>query len=108
MSNPIALRVARRYRAGAAVAPSKRLRVEFGDGGRISAAELRQMLEPDLGPLERVRFLRSPNDPANIVVWEAVAQDTKAVTGRLIFHAAVAEDQVVTWAEVVLDQAAWL
>jgi hypothetical protein len=98
---PIACRVASRHRA--AVIPA-RARLEYSSGGRISAIELTRMLEPDLGMLTELRFRRSLRIQPNAVEWEALDENASVVTGRLVLHAAVSESQIVSWAEVVVDE----
>lgn len=38
------------------------------------------------------------------MAWEALNENAEVVTGKLVLHAAVAESEVVSWAEVTVDR----
>jgi hypothetical protein len=103
--DPIALRVARRHEAAVVLrdVPAPETRIEYSNDGRISALELMRWLRPKTGPLLTLRFRRSLAVDPNGVEWEALDENANVVTGQLILHAAVANDEVVSWAEVVID-----
>jgi len=69
----------------------------------ITAAELARALELDMGRLTRLRFRATLTLDPNGVEWEAVHINTNVISGRLVLHAAVAEDEVVSWAEVIIE-----
>jgi hypothetical protein len=62
------------------------------------------MLKPIIGVLVKLRFRASLLIDPNGVEWEALDENANVVTGQLILHAAVANDEVVSWAEVVIDE----
>jgi|SRR5580658_7427798 hypothetical protein len=63
-----------------------------------------KMLEPQLGKLVKLRFRRSLAVDPNGVEREALDETASVVTGKLVLHAAVNEHEVVSWAEVVVDE----
>lgn len=104
--DPLAIRVARRHARESAVVfrdvPDK-FRIEYTNSGRISAVALAKMLAPPLGFIPKLVFHRPVDVPANVIAWEALTEDANVVTGKLVLHAAVAEDEVTSWAEVTVD-----
>ena len=104
--DPIAVRVARRHiaRELAAQKPSTRATIGYGGCGRISAVELMKMLKPTTGPLVKLRFRASIVIDPNGVEFESLDENANIISGRLVLHAAVAEDEVVSWAEVIVDE----
>jgi hypothetical protein len=50
------------------------------------------------------RYRRSLKIDPNGVEWEALSDEGRVVTGKLVLHAAVGETEVVSWAEVVVDE----
>jgi hypothetical protein len=104
-ADPLAVRVARRHQAARVVrtVPTTRTRVEYTNSGRISAVELATMLEPQFGYLVRVRFRPTPHGPSTTVAWAAVTEDGAVVSGTLTLRAAVAEDEVTSWAVLTVD-----
>jgi hypothetical protein len=104
--DPLAVRVARRHQADVIFrdVPASKTHIEYADSGRISDMALMKLLEPQVGKLVKLRFRRSMEIDPNGVEWEALTEDAKLVSGRLVLHAAVAEDEVVSWAEVVVDE----
>jgi len=106
MHDPIALRVARRHQAAVVLReePSTRTRIEFTDSGGITACELMKMLARSTGPLVTLRFRPSLTGLPNVIAWEALNDSVDIVTGKLVLHAAVAQAEIVTWAEVSVDQ----
>jgi hypothetical protein len=108
MPDPIAVRVARRHAARhqAAVFPSlsrPNVRVEYTNHGRISAADLKKMLEPQVGRLKWLAF-RPPVAGSPVTIrWEALAERAELVAGTLTLRSEVSDHQVTTWAEVEVD-----
>jgi len=106
--DPIARRVARRHaREGAILfrdAPAKNTRVYYSNSGRISSVELMKMLEPSTGKLLKLQFRRSLKIDPNGVEWESLDENANIVSGKLELHAAVADDEIVSWAEVRVDE----
>jgi hypothetical protein len=105
----LAHRIVRRHQArhGAVIfrnVPAVKTRVEYSDSGRISAVELMKMLEPTTGPLVKLRFRSSMTGLPNTVAWEALDTDANVVTGTLVLHAAVSESEVLSWADVTVDE----
>jgi hypothetical protein len=98
-ADPIASRVAQRYRRDVLGAT----RVEYTDSGTISARDIERLLKPSFGVLMKMRFRPSLVGDPTTVAWEAVDARAHLVRGRLVLHAAVAEDRVVSWAEVLVD-----
>ncbi len=84
--------------------PSARTRVEYSDSEMITAVELMTMLEPTLGFVTNLRFRPSLTGLPNTVSWEALDEHAEVVSGRLILHTAVAENEVASWADVVVDE----
>ena len=103
--DPIAVRVAQRHQAALVVRtfPTTTTRVEFTDGVRISALDLERMLEAQLGYVVRLWFRPASGGPTTSVAWEAVVEDGGVVSGKLVLHAAVAEDEVTSWAVLTVD-----
>jgi hypothetical protein len=101
----IAARVAARHQAAVILrdAPPRRTMIQYSSGGRISAVALMKVLEPELGVLMTVRFCPALTGLPNTVSWEALDEHAHIVTGQLVLHAAVADDEVVSWAEVMID-----
>jgi hypothetical protein len=79
--------------------------VEHTDSGRISAVALAKKLEPQLGLLVKLRFRPSLTATPNTVAWEALNERAEVVTGKLVLHAALAESEVASWAEVMVARA---
>ena len=106
MPTAIAHRVARRHQAAVALrnVPTEGTRVEYSNSGRISAVELMKMLEPSIGALVKLRFRPAITGTPNTIAWEALDENANIISGKLVLHAAVAEDEVVSWAEVVVDE----
>jgi hypothetical protein len=102
---PLAHRVARRHQAAVALrdVPAPSIRVEYSNSGRSSAVALMKMLEPQVGKLVKLRFRRSLAVDPNGVEWEALNETASVVTGKLVLHAALDEDEVISWAEVTVD-----
>jgi hypothetical protein len=106
MPTEIARRVARRHQAAVVFqdVPATETGIEYMDSGRISAVALMNMLEPSVGKLVRLRFRRSFKIDPNGVSWEALDEHANVLTGRLVLHAAFGESELVSWAEVVVDE----
>jgi hypothetical protein len=101
--DPLATRVAARHRAGVVGDVSKQgARVENMKDGKITAAELTRMLEPIVGSLARMLFHR-PSASAREVGWAAVTPDGGVVSGMLVLHTTVTDDEVRSWAELTID-----
>jgi hypothetical protein len=105
-TEPISVRIVRRHHAAVLLrsVPTTKTRVEYTDGGVISAAELASMLEPQIGFVVRLRFHPASDGPPPTIALEAVTENGEVATGKLVLHAAIAEDEIVTWAELTLDQ----
>ncbi len=99
-ANPIAARVARRHQA--AVQRREQTLPDFTR--RISDDDLSRLLEPTIGRLLRVRFRAAMDDGFGVVAWEAVTVRGDYITGKLFLRTVVREDEVVSWAEVTVDQ----
>ena len=84
--------------------PDTRTRIEYSDSGRISATELMRMLEPTCGFVTGLRFRPAITGLPNTVAWEALGPDAEIVTGKLVLHGAVSGVEVVTWAEVMINE----
>jgi hypothetical protein len=106
-ADPLALRVARRHQAAILLrdVPTTKSRVEYSNAGTISAVDLMNMLEGQVGYVVRLRFRPAPGEPSTTVAWEAVTEDGDVVTGKLVLHAAVTEGEVLSWAVLTVDQA---
>ncbi len=98
-TDPISVRVARRHQAALVVreVPTVKKRLEFTDSGRISALDVMNMLEAQFGYIVRLRFQASPGGEATSVGWVAVNENGDAISGKLVIHAAVADDEVMSW-----------
>src|SRR5580658_8829904 len=102
---PIARRIARRHAAAVVFRDVRpKLRVEYSNAGTISAVRFARILEPHLGLLVKLRFRASLTGEPNTLDWEALTENANVIAGRLILHAGVAEDAVISWAEVVVDE----
>jgi hypothetical protein len=105
ITDPLAVRVARRHREAAALSLLPRARIEVTAKGHITAAALIKILEPHVGRLTGLQFRASTVFP-NTVEWDALGEHGQEVTGRLLLHAAVGEDEVVSWVDVTVDRGA--
>jgi len=105
--DPLAARVARRHQAALLVrnVPAIKKRVEYTDSGSIYAFELAKMLEDQLGYVARLRFCPAPAGPPTTIALEALTEDGRLVTGKLVLHAAVTETEVASWAVLTIDGA---
>jgi hypothetical protein len=75
------------------------------DSSTLSATELRSLLEPTYGAITKLRF--SPVvGSANTATWEALATSGAHVSGRVVLHAAVTDECVTSWAEVIVEDEA--
>jgi hypothetical protein len=105
-TDSLAHRVARRHLRRADVAfrdvPPTSVEVIYSDGGIISARDVERLLKPRLGVLMQLRFRPSLVGTPNTVAWEGVSDRAEVVTGTLVLHAGVREDQVVSWAEIMM------
>jgi hypothetical protein len=81
---------------------SDSLRVIFSDGGVVTSEDLKRLLRERLGPLRDLRFL-SPRAGANVVRWSAITDDGTTVGGRLVLHAGMRGDRVVSWAQIQVE-----
>jgi hypothetical protein len=107
-TSPVSLRVAARHQAAVLFrdVPAAETRIEYSDGGRISAVELARWLEPVFGTVVKLRFRPSMVGPPNTVAWEAMDARADVHGGKLVLHAGISEDgsEVVTWGEVTVDE----
>jgi hypothetical protein len=95
--DPIARRVVRRFRRTVLGT----VRVEYSDAGRIDAVAVKCLLKPTLGCLLRLTF--RPGGTPRTVLFDGVTLDDRQVQGRVVLHAAVRADTIVSWGEVFLD-----
>jgi hypothetical protein len=51
-----------------------------------------------LGVLMNLRFRPSVAGTPNTVAWDALDERAEVVSGSLVLHAAVADDEVISWA----------
>ena len=106
MTTPLTLarRVVRRHQAAVVFRDVRytKPRIEYSDGARITAAELMGMLGPTTGPLTTLVFRPSLTGPSTTVVWAAVDKEDNFVSGTLVIHTRVSDNEVVTWAEGVV------
>jgi hypothetical protein len=84
--------------------PGKNIRIEHTDSGRISAVALAKMLEPVTGVIVKLRFRASLTGTPNTIAWEALDENANVISGKVVLHAAVADDEVISWAEVTVDE----
>ena len=105
MPTEIARRVARRHQAAVSLrnVPAKDTRIEYSNSGTISAVALMKMLEPSIGKLVKLRFRPAIIGTPNTIAWESLDENANVVTGMLVLHAAVSDEEIVSWAEVVVD-----
>jgi hypothetical protein len=77
--------------------------VLYSDGGTITGpGDLARLLYDRLGPLRGLRFLAA-REGRNVVRWTATTSAGDPVGGRLVLHASVANDRVVSWATIEID-----
>ena len=101
--NALVRRIARRYATFVfRDFPYTPTRVEYSHGASITAAGLARMLEPTTGPLTKLKFRPSLTGPSTTVVWAAVDKEDNFVSGTLVIHTRVSDNEVVTWAEGVV------
>ena len=103
MTNP-AHQIVRRFQAAVVLREPPTTEIVFSDGGVISAADIKRLLEPHIGPLVKMRLRPSLVGLPNTVAWEALSEDAEFVTGRVVLHAKVDQTRIVVWAEVLVDQ----
>jgi hypothetical protein len=105
MPTELAHRVALRHQAVALRnVPAENTRVYYSNSGRISSVELARMLEPQLGALVMLRFRPAITGTPNTIAWESLDENANIVSGKLELHAAVSDDEIVSWAEVTVDE----
>ncbi len=95
--DPFALRVARRFHR----AVIGNVRIEYSDAGRIDAVAVMRLLQPSTGRLYRLAFRQG--DTPHAVPFDGITLDGRVVEGRVVLHAAVRPDVIVSWGEVFLD-----
>ena len=103
-SSGISARVLSRHRHAAVVVrdvPATSIEVVYSDGGVVSAQDVARLLADRIALLG-VKFLKGGSH-ANVVRWVGATIDGTTVMGSLVLHAGVRGDQVVCWAEIVLD-----
>jgi hypothetical protein len=81
---------------------SDSLSVLYSDGGVITTMDVRRLLLDRLGPMRDLRFL-SPREGRNIIRWFGVTDAGKMIGGRLVLHAGMRGDHVVSWAEIEIE-----
>jgi hypothetical protein len=94
----LAHEVVRRYRAGVVQSST---RVEYSDAGNITSIAVKKLLKPSFGYLFMLRF--RPSNAPNTVLFDGITLDDRRVQGRLVLHAAVRADTIVSWGEVLID-----
>jgi hypothetical protein len=99
-------RIASRFQAAVVLREDTSTEVIFSDGGVLTANDLRRLLEPQFGPLLKMRLRPSLTGLPNTVAWEALSENAEFVTGRVVLHASVETTRIVVWAEVLVDQRA--
>jgi hypothetical protein len=70
---------------------------------RASAREIERILRAQLGVMLRLRFRPALGGMPNAIAWEALDERAELVTGKLVLHAGVRYDEVVSWAELTVD-----
>lgn len=75
------------------------------DSSTLSATELRGLLEPAYGATARLKFLPVVGS-ANTATWEALAANGTIISGRVVVRAAVTDERVTSWAEVIVEDEA--
>lgn len=98
-TDPLAHRVVRRYRGVIHGAT----RFDYSDADKIEAASIMTLLKPMVGPLLRLTCWHPSIGMPNTVAFDAVTPDDRIVRGRLVLHAAVHDNAVVSWADVIVD-----
>jgi len=96
--------IVRRFQAAVVLREPPTTEIVFSDGGVLTTSDLRRLLEPQLGPLVKMRLRPSLVGLPNTVAWEALSEDAEFVTGRVVLHAKVDQTRIVVWAEVLVDQ----
>ena len=96
--------IVRRFQAAVVLREPPTTEIVFSDGGVLTTSDLRRLLEPQLGPLVKMRLRPSLVGLPNTVAWEALSEDAEFVTGRVVLHAKVDQSRIVVWAEVLVDQ----
>lgn len=76
--------------------------VIYSDGGVITRDDVCRLLRPRLGALRGLTFL-SPREGPNVVRWFGVTEAGVMVGGKLVLHAGMRGDQIVSWAQIVVD-----
>jgi hypothetical protein len=107
-ADPLAIRVARRHAArhqGASIRPAVPTTTTRLDFGTVFGIELRMLLEPLMGYVAELRFLRVPDGPTSTVAWEGATETGERISGQLLLHASAAENEVAVWGEVAVDPA---
>lgn len=99
--DPIARRVVRRFQS--AIAVEDDTRIEYTDSGFIFGVTIMKLLRPTVGNLVKLRFGPALTGLPNTVAFEAVRDDGAIIEGRVILHAAVDDDAIFSWGEVVVD-----
>lgn len=105
-SSLTAARVLSRHRHGAVVLRDEpaTLDVIYSDGGIVTARDVARLIEQRIGLVSTLRFRPSVNTPPNGVAFEGLGESGEVVSGQVILHAGLRDDQVVCWAEVVRDE----
>ena len=63
-----------------------------------------KMLEPSIGKLVNLRFRPAIIGTPNTFAWESLDENANIVSGKLELHAAVSDEEIVSWAEVTVDR----
>jgi hypothetical protein len=103
MTTAVARNVARRYQAAVVIrdVPEPATEIIFSDGGIVTTADLRRLLEPHFGPLAKVQL--QPSRAPATVTWSGIDQRGAIVSGRVVLHARLYEHRIEVWADLLVD-----
>ena len=101
--DPLAHRVALRHREALRCRRAS-TRVEYSTAGNIDAVAVIRLLEPSFGPLLKLTFRPTSTSTPNIVAFDAVSPKNQLVCGRVVLHATVAVNTILSWGEVLVDE----
>jgi hypothetical protein len=97
----IHLRVAARHERARADRDEDSIQVTMADGGTITTGDVQRLVQDRVGRLIGLRFRSLELGP--VVRWEALREDGRLVHGRLVLHSMVGGNEVVVWAELIID-----
>jgi hypothetical protein len=102
-----ARRVASRFRASFLELPDRQrpaAQVILSDGGIITGADIKRLLEPQLGRIVNVRLRPSLQGEPTTVAWEGLNERAELVSGLVVLHATVDTHEIVVWADLFVDE----